>query len=1071
MPSLSATFSPSLIVAGDGWSSEEVRFTINGEELTELRAVIGTISPGGVQPANGAFQVEAGFSGSFSGSVQIEARERGGEQRAVTVAIEIPPAAFHPNKPRDDPRGRLEHFDRKRGRDREPNVSRLQVVNDVKAARATGIQPLIAPGAGANWSPIGPASIFNGQTLATDPIPKIPNRNPDERAPVSGRVTSIALDPIDPNNTIYIGTAQGGVWKTTDGGVNWIPKSDFEVSLAIGAIATVQIMVGGMAVTRIYAGTGEDNQSGDSYYGAGILRSDNGGDRWESFGQSDFQRAHIARIAVVPGNPEHLFVASDKGLAESTNAGVGWDWPVSDAATDIVVQGTEGNLVLIAGLADGTIGRKVGTAAWVFSNPAGTASTLVRTTLAVAPSQSSTIYAAFGQNLPGPGADPLAKIMKSPDGGVTWQKVTIPPGTDQSDYNLALAVDPARPDTVYLGEVNFWSSTNGGTNWTDVSVGTNPDANVALHADQHAIVINPGNGEIWVGNDGGIWVSTDACANWDSLNIGIQITQYTGIDAVGAAVILAGTQDNGWQGGFGNPAAKLLGMGDGGYAYIGRGPPTPWFVTQSSGNILGVLWSDDMGVTWNDPVITGLPATSAENYSFYPPFGVHFSREYLAYPGPLYYCGQHVWSQPAIGQPWVAISGDLTNAVPKAYITAIRVIVPGHLLVGTSNGLAWYLSLGSNGTWQQQQLTGLPGDPINQISEYVTPNSGGLVMYWVTGGFSRPHVWSWDFGTKAFTSLPNPGPLTDPVLSVATHRPTGDRSVGTVFVGCDVGIYRSDDFGQTWREWDAGLPNVAVVDLKWVEDGSNGGVLIAATHGRGIWERPVDLQQPAPPTPAVELYLRHSDGDNGFLFYPYGPNFPVPPIPEPTLPVANGDALNQALLLSPDVKIDTPDFKHGARVYQFPNAQIDFAQFAELEDRAPRPGRTMRVYVQVRNRGYRTAGTVTARVYLCNSRGQPDALMALPTDFWTAFPTNNFAQSAFWSAIAPAQQLSNLRQGVPQILEFDWVVPANYSGMHEQFLFVAVTSAQDPIAETSLLPSQFVPQNKRTVVKPVDFPP
>src|SRR4051794_34612519 len=121
MPSLTAASAPHpktgwLTVAGEGWSDAKIRLTIRGKSFTKLRATTGTISRARVLPANGAFQLEASLPAKLSGSVQIEAREVGGEQRTVTVAIELPPAAFEPNEQRDDPSGRLEHFNRLRGR-------------------------------------------------------------------------------------------------------------------------------------------------------------------------------------------------------------------------------------------------------------------------------------------------------------------------------------------------------------------------------------------------------------------------------------------------------------------------------------------------------------------------------------------------------------------------------------------------------------------------------------------------------------------------------------------------------------------------------------------------------------------------------------------------------------------------------------------------------------------------------------------------------------------------------------------------------------------------------------------
>src|SRR5689334_13538028 len=128
---------------------------------------------------------------------------------------------------------------------------------------ATGGVELIAPVSGvSNWVQLGPTAIPKGQTYSAT------------RVLVTGRVTAIVVDPTN-SNIIYIGTAQGGVWKTTDGGLTWAARTDNEVSLAIGALAMDQANH-----LILYAGTGEGNFSGDSYYGNGVLRSIDGGNTW-----------------------------------------------------------------------------------------------------------------------------------------------------------------------------------------------------------------------------------------------------------------------------------------------------------------------------------------------------------------------------------------------------------------------------------------------------------------------------------------------------------------------------------------------------------------------------------------------------------------------------------------------------------------------------------------------------------------------------------------------------------------------------------------------------------------------
>ena len=132
-----------------------------------------------------------------------------------------------------------------------------------------------------NWVQLGPTAIPFGQGENT-------------RGPVTGRVTAIVIDPTNPN-IIYVGTAQGGIWKTTDGGRNWIATSDQAKSLAIGAL-----VIDPINPNILYAGTGEGNLLGEtSYYGCGILKTIDGGKEWKLRGDSGvFNGSRFYRLAV-----------------------------------------------------------------------------------------------------------------------------------------------------------------------------------------------------------------------------------------------------------------------------------------------------------------------------------------------------------------------------------------------------------------------------------------------------------------------------------------------------------------------------------------------------------------------------------------------------------------------------------------------------------------------------------------------------------------------------------------------------------------------------------------------------
>src|SRR5206468_11872595 len=165
-----------------------------------------------------------------------------------------------------------------------------------------------------NWTFAGPGPITGGQ---------IPNDGI-----VSGRITAIVASPTDPNK-IYVGAAGGGIWKTTDGGANWLPLTDFQANTAVGSMA--------LAPTNpsiIYVGTGEANNSRDSQYGRGVLKSIAGGATWTLLGNTIFNRSAIRQIVVDPTNANIVYatvagtivnsVTGNRGVWKSTDGGVNW---------------------------------------------------------------------------------------------------------------------------------------------------------------------------------------------------------------------------------------------------------------------------------------------------------------------------------------------------------------------------------------------------------------------------------------------------------------------------------------------------------------------------------------------------------------------------------------------------------------------------------------------------------------------------------------------------------------------------------------------------------------------------
>jgi hypothetical protein len=410
------------------------------------------------------------------------------------------------------------------------------------------------------WTSIGPKL-----------IPQVPPPNPPDRnRPASGRISAIAIDPtVEANgNTIYIGAASGGVWKTIDGGTTWRALTDTQCSLAMGAIA---IDPGNSQV--IYAGTGEGPTLSSSFlYGCGLLKSTDGGVTWTQmaacappapsgcpsvFTRPNDQGARIWKIAIA-GNT--LMVASDFGLFRSRDGGVTFTPMVlqpgttGGVATDVLFDPSNPMIIYAAiGRIFGSGGAGVPANGFYKSDTGGDnwfqptlgfpTANVARIALALAPSSTPArrvLYAAVansGENNQTMGA--LLGVFKSFDGGQIWipLQATGADCSPQCDYDMYLAVDPNNANTVYFGGLSLYKSTDGGGSFQDIA-GT-------IHLDQHAFAFAPGDPTtIYAGNDGGLFVSR-AGAAFTSLNDGLVITQFYPGLALNGSVALGGTQDNG----------------------------------------------------------------------------------------------------------------------------------------------------------------------------------------------------------------------------------------------------------------------------------------------------------------------------------------------------------------------------------------------------------------------------------------------------------------------------------------------------------------------------------------------
>ena len=390
-------------------------------------------------------------------------------------------------------------------------------------------------------------------------------------------------------------------------------------------------------------------------------------------------------------------------------------------------------------------------------------------------------------------------------------------------------------------------------------------------------------------------------------------------------------------------------------------------------------------------------------------------------------------------------------ALPGIVGNVSAVVYPNSNLIyaGTSSGQVYRL-VRSGATWTATAIHAapLPSRWIWDVA--VQPGDLNTVLVCVSG-FGTGHVWRGAVAaggaSATWTDISGTAPSRVPDVP-ANSLQTDPLNPNHLYVGTDIGVFRTTNGGTSWQLFSNGLPNTAVYDLRLHAPTR---LLRAATHGRGLWERKLDVAS----LPNVDLYLRDHPMSTARIVPTPSPV--VATLETPLQHVALGD--NLWWWMCADVKVDAPDpVTHD---YQLPVAGVDYLAFeTKLEHRNPQRGVLNRIYVHVNNRGVQAAGSVTVKIlYADAGPGLPN----LPANFWTAFPGNG--TTTVWKPIGAAKTISNLSPKRPEVLEWNWTPPA--SAATHSCLLVVVDSAEDPIPAASKVfnVGTLVPSEKRVGLK------
>jgi len=374
---------------------------------------------------------------------------------------------------------------------------------------------------------------------------------------IGGRITDIEMTLTNPP-VIFVGAASGGIFKSEDSGVSWLPVFDDQMNLSIGDLA-----IASSDQDIIYVGTGEANAGGGSlaYDGNGVYKSINGGDSWVHLGLDSI--GSVGKVIINSDNPDICFIGAmgylfennnNRGIFRTMDGGNSWENVLfindSTGIIDMAIHPAQPDTIYAAawervrrvdrrsygGPSSGIFRSFDGGDTWQ-ELTTGLPTTAGRIGITISESNPEILYAFYVHETTG-----LTKgIYKSLDNGDTWTSLNYF-GINNQPYMWwfgKIFVDPLNSDIVYVPGFKMHKSTNGGNNWGEIFLGT--------HVDQHALWINPQNTDmILLGNDGGAYLSQNGGSTYSKLN-GLPITQFytCELDYSIPERLYGGTQDNG----------------------------------------------------------------------------------------------------------------------------------------------------------------------------------------------------------------------------------------------------------------------------------------------------------------------------------------------------------------------------------------------------------------------------------------------------------------------------------------------------------------------------------------------
>ncbi|MFA6923818.1 MAG: T9SS type A sorting domain-containing protein [Bacteroidales bacterium] len=636
-----------------------------------------------------------------------------------------------------------------------------------------------------------------------------------------GRINCISFHPSD-NNTYWAGAASGGLWVTMNNGSSWNCLTD---NNGILAVSDIVIPTDYATSNTIYVATGDkdhwDNRS------IGVLKSTNGGSTWNTTGLSYVLSggSMVNKLLLDPNNNQTIIAATSNGVYKTTNGGTNWSTQLTSIIfIDMEYNPGDFNTLYGSTQYDGTIYLSTnGGASWAQSFNDANA---YRIELTVSANQPTWVYAVTVNSDNG-----LYGIYKSTNSGLSFSKVfdgatsnLLGGNADGSStsgqgwYDLSIAVSPSNANTLLVGGINTWRSTNGGTAWSIVNHWWG-DGVQAVHADKHMLKYRS-SGNLFECNDGGIYISTNNGTSWTDKTDGMVISQMykLGNSTLDSNEIITGLQDNG---------TKLLYDGTWYDVYGGDGMECLIDYTDDNIQYETYVYGEINRTTdlWNSTTEISANIPGGADGAWVTPYIIDPNNPQILYVGY-----SDIWKTMDRGDNWSQISTMNTSdkirsmAIAPSNTQYLYVADRTHLWKTTNGGTSW------------ADVTGTLPVGSGSITNMAVKDDDANTLWVTMSGYNANRVYQSTNGGTSWTNISTGLPQIPAYTIVQYKKSTSEVQL---YVGTELGVYFKKD-SDNWIAYNTGLPNVKIGEMEiYYATLPQNDKLRAATYGRGLWESPV----------------------------------------------------------------------------------------------------------------------------------------------------------------------------------------------------------------------------------------